>query len=125
MGAMSLTVHTHFDAAHYLPHHPGKCARLHGHRWEVVVTVNPWGPARDAMSDDGMLVDFGLIKDKIATLDHQNLNEELYNPTAENLAILITSMVEEVLPRIPGVHWSIEVQLQESPGCMITYRRSI
>ena len=28
-----------FEAAHRLPKHPGKCRDLHGHSYELVVTV--------------------------------------------------------------------------------------
>jgi 6-pyruvoyltetrahydropterin/6-carboxytetrahydropterin synthase len=28
-----------FEAAHQLPYHDGKCARLHGHSWHGVVYV--------------------------------------------------------------------------------------
>ena len=34
-----LKVRTHFSAAHKILEHPGKCARLHGHNWNVDVTV--------------------------------------------------------------------------------------
>lgn len=28
-----------FEAAHLLPHHDGKCARLHGHSWRMTVEI--------------------------------------------------------------------------------------
>ena len=28
-----------FEAAHWLPHHPGKCWKLHGHTWTVEVEL--------------------------------------------------------------------------------------
>ena len=35
----TLRVKDHFDAAHFLPWHEGKCKNLHGHRWEVEVII--------------------------------------------------------------------------------------
>ncbi len=42
---MRLQYRFHFDAAHQLPNYSGKCANLHGHRWEVEVVVNEKGEA--------------------------------------------------------------------------------
>ena len=52
-----------FDAAHQLPSHCGKCARLHGHTYRVVVTL--FGEMIDAMGDssEGMVVDFADLKE--------------------------------------------------------------
>jgi 6-pyruvoyltetrahydropterin/6-carboxytetrahydropterin synthase len=81
-----------FEAAHRLPHHDGKCARLHGHSWvmqvEVVGTeLQISGPK------SGMLVDFGdigvVVKPIVEDLlDHHYLNESLAmeNPTSEEVS---------------------------------------
>ena len=60
-----------------------KCENLHGHNWIIVV----WCRAKQ-LNDDGMVVDFTHIKQKIQEqLDHRNLNEVLsFNTTAENMA---------------------------------------
>ncbi|MEV0996805.1 6-carboxytetrahydropterin synthase [Nonomuraea sp. NPDC050202] len=70
MYAAQLT-HT-FDAAHRLPHLPGKCTNLHGHTWRTTIYI--------AAADlhDGVLVEFGsfktLMRDWIDTnLDHAAL----------------------------------------------------
>ncbi|MBV9258935.1 MAG: 6-carboxytetrahydropterin synthase QueD [Ktedonobacteraceae bacterium] len=87
-----LTKTFHFEAAHHLPGHTGKCARLHGHSYQLEVTVR--GPIKDTpnQSDSGMVIDFEDISkivraSIIERLDHQDLNEvtEL-RTTAENLA---------------------------------------
>ena len=50
-----------------------KCENLHGHNWIIVV----WCRAKQ-LNDDGMVVDFTHIKQKIQEqLDHRNLNEVL------------------------------------------------
>ncbi|BCL79642.1 6-carboxy-5,6,7,8-tetrahydropterin synthase [Ktedonobacteria bacterium brp13] len=87
-----LTKTFHFEAAHSLPGHRGKCARLHGHSYRLEVSVR--GPIKEApnTSDDGMVIDFGDLVVAVHTsviemLDHQNLNDVLdIRTTAENLA---------------------------------------
>lgn len=92
MRSAVLTKEFRFEAAHQLPDHNGKCARLHGHSYRLEVSVRgPIQPRRGA-SDDGMVVDLDMIKDVvqrhvIARLDHQFLNEILAETsTAENIA---------------------------------------
>ena len=45
-----LTVKSHFDAAHALRGYPGECRNLHGHTWDVEVTVGGDGARRDRAS---------------------------------------------------------------------------
>ncbi len=81
-----------FEAAHSLPGHRGKCARLHGHSYQLEVTLR--GPIKQApgASDDGMVMDFedlsNLVQQAVLKrLDHQDLNEVTgIRTTAENLA---------------------------------------
>ena len=75
----------HFEAAHQLPWHPGKCQRLHGHSYRLEVTVE--GP----IGDQGIVIDFADIKavvdrEVVARFDHRYLNDLMDNPTAELLA---------------------------------------
>lgn len=79
-----------FEAAHVLPHHPGKCSRLHGHSYRLDVylegALHEHGPAA------GMVEDFGFVaeiveREIIDPLDHSSLNDYLDNPTAENIVI--------------------------------------
>lgn len=84
-----LTVEVAFSAAHCIRGHSGRCARLHGHNYRVVVTV-----AGEKLNEQGMVIDFGELKAVCATaidpLDHSYLNEldafTETNPTAEALA---------------------------------------
>lgn len=79
-----------FEAAHRLPHVPAdhKCARLHGHSFKVVITVEG-----EVDSHTGWFIDYGDISSFVKPLldqflDHRYLNEVdgLANPTSENIA---------------------------------------
>lgn len=82
-----LRVRSEFDAAHKLRGNKGKCSQLHGHTWTVEVFVSG-----KELNQDGMVVDFRDLKDKLKELvkdfDHSYLNdfEEIGNPTSENLS---------------------------------------
>ena len=71
-----------FSAAHRLPHYDGPCHNLHGHTWKAVFIIE--GPVQQ----DGMVCDFKVIKKLLDDQlpDHRFLNDEVENPTAENLA---------------------------------------
>lgn len=75
------------SAAHRLKlPYESPCTNLHGHNWKIKVFLRS-----EALNDEGMVMDFKQIKEKIKKrLDHKVLNEELdFNPTAENLAKFI------------------------------------
>jgi 6-pyruvoyltetrahydropterin/6-carboxytetrahydropterin synthase len=102
----------HFESAHHLPGHRGKCAYLHGHSYRLEVTIR--GPIKDmpGASDHGMVMDFddlsGTVKNSvIERLDHRDLNEVTgIHTTAENLVHWIWSeltnhgLSQELLYRI-------------------------
>ena len=80
-----------FEAAHQLPNHDGKCARLHGHSYQVEVSIH--GPVKPANGDpdEGMVLDFARVSEAWkpinADLDHRYLNDVMDFPTtAENIA---------------------------------------
>ena len=74
-----------FEAAHFLPMHPGKCRDVHGHSYRIEVTVV------GDIQENGMVIDFDdlrtIVKREIVdNWDHKLLNDFLDNPTAELLA---------------------------------------
>ncbi|HEY9080210.1 6-carboxytetrahydropterin synthase QueD [Magnetovibrio sp.] len=95
-----------FEAAHRLPNVPDghKCARLHGHSFEVTLYVA--GPVDD---HTGWVVDFADVKAAfkpyLNQLDHYYLNEidGLENPTSENIARWIWRKVKTALPGLSKV----------------------
>ena len=54
-----------FEAAHRLPHHDGKCRRLHGHSWIGRIYVEGEQLQTEG-AQKGMVIDFG----KITELTH-------------------------------------------------------
>jgi 6-pyruvoyltetrahydropterin/6-carboxytetrahydropterin synthase len=120
---MHIRKHFRFEAAHVLPFHPGKCARLHGHSYRLEVAVR--GPLQMQGPARGMIEDFDTIKRVVRThvvdvLDHQHLNELLENPTAEHIAMWIWQQLDE---RLPGLD---EIVLWETAtSCAVLQRSDI
>ena len=117
-----LTVKGHFDAAHALRGYPGECCKLHGHTWDIEVTV-----AAEQLDEIGIVYDFKLLKEDLARVldayDHAYLNEvapfiEL-SPTAENLARVIYERLAETVDKRVRV---TEVVVWESPVAKLVYR---
>ena len=102
----TLTKEFTFEAAHRLPRHDGKCARLHGHSWKMLVEVE--SPALcESGPKSGMVMDFGDIKAAVASLveshlDHHYLNDtlELESPTSEKVAQWV---FQAILPKLPNL----------------------
>ena len=89
---MQIRKHFRFEAAHVLPHHPGKCARMHGHSYRLEVAIR--GPLQADGPARGMVEDFDCIKTAVRAyvvdvLDHQTLNDLIENPTAERIVLWI------------------------------------
>ena len=97
---MQIRKHFRFEAAHVLPYHEGKCARLHGHSYRLEVAVR--GPIRVDGAARGMIEDFDVIKkivkrEIIDELDHQSLNDVMENPTCEQIILWIWQRLQPVL----------------------------
>jgi len=120
----SLTVKSHFDAAHALRGYPGDCAKLHGHTWDVEIELEG---AR--LNDIEIVYDFRDLKrilgEVLEKFDHKHLNEvppfDRLSPTGENLA---RHIYEELEVRVAGAVRIVEVRVWESPQACIGYRRS-
>lgn len=117
-----LTVEREFSAAHRMRGHPGACARLHGHNYRVLLTVEG-----EQLDDTGILVDFADLRRICDTilgeLDHRDLNEispfDTINPSSENLARYLFGRTREALGGRARVS---RVTVYESPTSSVTYR---
>ncbi len=135
---MEITRLLPFDYGHRVLGHGGKCRFLHGHRGTAEITVS--APALDSL---GMVIDFGLVKEKLGrwiddNWDHNVIlspldpllpllqgpdnGREPYvlpegNPTAENLAFHLFRKANELLPPPLQV---VHVRVWETPSCNAT-----
>ncbi|PPT05426.1 6-pyruvoyl tetrahydrobiopterin synthase [Geitlerinema sp. FC II] len=137
----SLTVSTHFSAAHRLARPDldydtncgiyGKCARPHGHGHDYHLDVTVRGTIDPRT---GMVVELGALHGVlqevvIEPLDHRFLNKDIPYfadrvPTAEHIAIYIRDILQEPLRQL-GVTLE-KVKLYESPNnsCEVYGKRS-
>lgn len=122
------------DAGHRVTRHESKCRHVHGHRYEVEVTVE--APELDHA---GRVVDFGRLKAEVGgwllrELDHgylaapwdpigRHLDEqglkvywmpENREPTAENIARLVGEVAQQLLGEPFRV---VRVRVYETPSC--------
>jgi 6-pyruvoyltetrahydropterin/6-carboxytetrahydropterin synthase len=112
----SVTVRVEWEMGHRLPNHRGGCKNLHGHHYIADVTVEGQINKRVGAPDEGMVVDFSEVKNRlrevVKTLDHQFMlatSDPLLDsmmgmpgvfgapfiPTAENIAWHLLSYIPE------------------------------
>lgn len=95
----SFTLH----AAHYLPYHQGLCRNMHGHTYQLDVSVTG-GIVNGTDPDAGMIIDFGDLKRIVNArivehYDHGMLNDYFENPTAELMAQEIWKRLVNEMPQ--------------------------
>ena len=113
------------STGHRILHHDGKCARPHGHNYEVTVAVT------GTLTADGWVVDKGDITEAIYEWDHRFLLEagdplvEAFDPTGDGDAVVVldhppTAEVMSVLleakltDRLPETVTDVSVQVAET-----------
>lgn len=110
-----------FSAAHWLRGYKGKCEGLHGHNWEVEITISA-----ERINSTGMVMDFSeakrYLKEVLDSMDHRCLNDMGYfrdvNPTSENIARYIYDrLVEKVSTE--GVKISRVTVWETSTNCAV------
>ncbi len=103
----TLLVRSRFEAAHVIPGHPGKCARLHGHSYRVEAEFT--GTELDHL---GMLRDFGDLKAALDDIlpDHTYLNDVLQtSTTAECISRwILERLLDRGLPVSAVTVWETE-----------------
>ena len=117
-----VSVQEHFDAAHYLRGYHGKCENVHGHRFEVIISIRT-----GQTNDIGLAYDFVQLREQLKGIlgrfDHSCLNDippfDKINPSSENIASTIYSELRNI---IDGVNIAISrIQVYESPQSCITF----
>lgn len=112
-----------FEAAHALPSHPGKCARMHGHSYRLEVAVS--GALQRDGAARGMVEDFDVLAAIVAAevlepLDHRTLNDVIENPTAEEIVLWIWRRLEPKLPSLDAL-----VLWETDDACAVLRRQDV
>lgn len=124
MAKIRVTKKFHFEMAHVLYKYDGLCRNIHGHTYNMEVTL--LGDLKEELEHpkDGMVVDFGklkkLVKEKIVNVyDHSlvvsksyadknqqylmNVTERLivhdFQPTSENMCVYFAQVLQPELPK--------------------------
>ncbi len=118
---LRLTKIFHFEMAHAIHGYQGACKNIHGHSYELHVTLGTSTVQREYIPAPGFIIDFKQIKNLVnATLiekfDHSLLLSEAYikehptnnihdnliiwevEPSAENILIYMQAILNEKLP---------------------------
>ena len=123
MTTIRITKEFRFEAAHALKGYDGVCSNIHGHSYELSVTLIGRPIDDKASPKKGMVVDFSDLKRlvKTAVIDHfdhalilpadfdnlglssigepfRNILRVSYQPTSENMLIDFASRIKELLP---------------------------
>lgn len=140
---MLLTKIFHFDMAHVLKDYDGPCRNIHGHSYELRVTVKG-EPINDPQSPkNGMVMDLHDLKClvneqivnrldhafvlssamptdflEIVQLDFEKVVVVDYQPTSENLILDMVHRLQKVLPQQVTLH---KIMLQETPGSYVEW----
>jgi 6-pyruvoyltetrahydropterin/6-carboxytetrahydropterin synthase len=116
----SVTRRYHFESAHFLPkvREGHKCARPHGHNYEMEVTVQK--PDDGGIYNDGFIIDFWdldkVVQPLLDQVDHRMLNDipGLENPTAELIAAWFMDRIQRVFQRTLSI---TNVRIFETKDC--------
>lgn len=141
-----LTKIFHFEAAHALAGYDGKCRNIHGHSYELRVTVKGMPLNEPGNPKNGMVIDFHDLKQIVAQeivdkLDHafiiggnmpqsfveitkQNFDKVVelpYQPTTENMLADFVARIQNHLPQHVELY---SVTLQETRDNIAEWRES-
>ncbi len=113
---MILRVEFQFTAAHRLPYYEGPCFHTHGHNYKLLVFAEGPVDPKTGLSIDFLEVKKLVQEHVLRDIDHNDLNQVLDNPTAENVVMWMWDRLE---PRLPGLK---EMQLYETNDSAVIYR---
>ena len=138
MSIIRLTKIFHFEMAHALYGYDGACKNIHGHSYQLLVTIKGKPVSDDTHYKNGMVLDFSVLKaivkstiiDELdhalalnANSPHKELKEKNhlfgriillpYQPTCENLLIDFSERIKKQLPENIKLH---ALKLKETPS---------
>lgn len=114
----TLTKKFSFEASHQLMQHDGPCRYLHGHSYHGYVEVRGHDLI-DSGPKQNMVIDYADIskplKDLVAKLDHQHLNDvlDIDMPTAE---VIANWMFDCLVSKIPGLS-AVVIEETDTSSC--------
>ncbi len=134
---IKLTKKFNFDMAHALFGHDGQCKNIHGHTYQLEITVEGIPQECHGATNDGMVMDFGVLKSLVSELiinklDHalvlnknapyannveflqqfEKVNLLPFQPTCENLVLFMVDILIDKFD--PGINL-YSVRLDETP----------
>ncbi len=122
-GMLRISKEYHLSSSHHLPTHKGKCRRVHGHNYVIIVTVEGEVVKDFHSSSYGMVLDFDdldqIMDPLIESIDHYNLNEFFTPSTAEQITSDIGDHVHRALETKDCNVYS--VQVFETPKASATW----
>jgi 6-pyruvoyltetrahydropterin/6-carboxytetrahydropterin synthase len=127
MAIIRITKAFNFEMAHALRDHDGACRNIHGHTYELFVTIMGEPKAEDGHPANGMIMDFKALKDIVnkhivKEYDHAFVVGERspwasdtgaqscklivlpFEPTSENLVAEYARILREALPAETKLH---------------------
>lgn len=136
-----LTKEFRFEGAHALLGYDGKCRFIHGHSYKLLITISGTPNNRSGDPKEGMVMDFGALKELINRLiiepfDHalllrsdaplaEEMQEQYKNvlalpfqPTCEQLCIHFATLLQTSIPA-PAKLFSI--RLYETPTSFVEW----
>jgi len=145
MSRIRISKSFHFEAAHALKGYEGACRHIHGHSYELIVTLLGVPDPDTNASTNGMVMDFSELKriigkNVVDPLDHalllpENYPEMIdtrseafskmvvlpYQPTSENLLIDMAEKIKPLLPQKISLH---SLKLRETGTCFAEWYAS-
>lgn len=113
------------EVAHKLKKHRGKCRNLHGHSLKIEVDIYAEELIKSG-EQEGMVVDFEVIKDIIDAYDHTYLNDlvDIEMPTAEKFAEMLGETIGEVCRDYNPSIYTVKVRVYETETQSVLYVKS-
>ena len=121
---MEVTKIVEWDMGHRVPNHKNKCRHPHGHRYRLELTIKGNIKSLAGSSDEGMVIDFGDIKDIMKRCIHDPLDhsfmiwnqDPLMAPFAKNFPEEQAFILVDSIPTAENIiMWCYEALRHEIP----------